>query len=55
MARAVPDFEDVPGLNTLPTLTTGVTYWVAADEAVTWMVSTSGGSASAEAVAAGGR
>ena len=30
-----PGLEDVPGLNTLPTLTTGATYWVAVSEAAT--------------------
>ena len=33
-----PGLEDVPGLNTLPTLTTGATYWVAVSEATTWAV-----------------
>ncbi len=31
-----PSLEGVPGLNTLTTLSSGVTYWIAAEEAVTW-------------------
>ena len=38
-----PDLVDVPGLNTLTTLTTGETYWIAVSEPVTWTVETAGG------------
>ena len=33
-----PGLEDVPGLNTLTTLSAGATYWVAVSEPVTWSV-----------------
>ena len=33
-----PGLDDVPGLNTLTTLETGQTYWVATTESVTWSV-----------------
>ena len=33
-----PGLEDVPGLNTLTTLSAGATYWVAVGEPVTWSV-----------------
>ena len=33
-----PGLEDVSGLNTLTTLTTGATYWIAVTEPVTWTV-----------------
>ena len=33
-----PGLGDVPGLNTLPTLETGQTYWIATSEPVTWSV-----------------
>ena len=33
-----PGLEDVPGLNTLTTLSAGATYWVAVSESVTWTV-----------------
>ena len=36
-------FGDVPGLNTLTTLTTGETYSIAVSEPVTWTVETAGG------------
>ena len=35
-----PGLEDVPGLNTLPTLTAGRSYWVAVSEPLTWTVAT---------------
>ena len=35
-----PGLEAVPGLNTLTTLTTGRTYWVAVSEPLTWTVAT---------------
>ena len=31
-----PGLDDVPGLNTLTAVSGGATYWVAAEEAVTW-------------------
>ncbi|MCY3504793.1 MAG: cadherin domain-containing protein [Chloroflexi bacterium] len=31
-----PDLDDIPGLNTLTTFSSGPTYWVTAEEAVTW-------------------
>ena len=33
-----PGLEDVPGLNTLPTLRQGSTYWVAVTEPLTWTI-----------------
>ena len=38
-----PDLVDVPGLNTLTTLTTGETYSIAVSQPVTWTVETAGG------------
>ena len=35
-----PGLEDVPGLNTLATLRTGTTYWIAVSEAVSWTIPT---------------
>ena len=35
-----PGLEDVPGLNTLATLRTGTTYWIAVSEAVSWTITT---------------
>ena len=35
-----PGLEDVPGLNTLTTLSAGATYWVAVSEAATWRIET---------------
>ena len=35
-----PGLEDVSGLNTLTTLTTGATYWIAVSEPVTWTITT---------------
>ncbi len=35
-----PGLEDVSGLNTLTTLTTAATYWVAVTEPVTWTITT---------------
>ena len=33
-----PGMEDVPGLNTLTTFSSGATYWIAVEEALTWTV-----------------
>jgi len=38
-----PSLGDVPGLNTLAAFSSGATYWVAAEEAVTWTVPASAG------------
>ena len=35
-----PSLDDVPGLNTLTAFSSGATYWVAAEEDVTWTVET---------------
>ena len=35
-----PGLEDVSGLNTLTTLNTGATYWIAVSEPVTWTITT---------------
>ena len=35
--RTFPAVADVPGLNTLTTLSAGGTYWVAASEALSWV------------------
>ena len=35
-----PGLEDVPGLNTLASFSSGNTYWVASEEAVTWTIET---------------
>ena len=35
-----PGLEDVSGLNTLTTLTTGATYWIAVTEPLTWTITT---------------
>ena len=33
-----PGMEDVPGLNTLTTFSSGATYWISVEEALTWTV-----------------
>ena len=38
-----PGLDDVPGLNTLVAFSSGATYWIAAEEAVTWVVPASTG------------
>ena len=38
-----PGLEHVPGLNTLNSFSSGATYWIAAEEAVTWTIPMSAG------------